>query len=100
MSRRSGRRHSEGVSKGKNSTVAAEQEDVLAELLDILAGGSSHWYTLNGEPFAKTSLCKMLGFYNESDYHALLISKKLAAYHFSIFHLSTLSFSLFSVTSN
>ena len=62
MSRRSSHRHSEGASKRLDSTVAAEQEDVLAELLGLLAGGSSHWYTLNGDPFAKTSLCKMLGF--------------------------------------
>ena len=80
MSRRSSHRHSEGASKRLDSTVAAEQEDVLAELLGLLTGGSSHWYTLNGDPFAKTSLCKMLGFYNESDYHAFLVSKKLAAY--------------------
>ena len=80
MSRRSSGMHSEGGSKEKNNTVAAEQDDVLAELLGLLAGGSSHWYTLNGDPFAKTSLCKMLGFYNECDYHAFLVSKKLAAY--------------------
>ena len=73
-------RHSQGASKGIDSTDIADEDDVLAEILGILAGRSSHWYTLNGDLFAKISLCKMLGFYNESDYHSFVVSKKLAAY--------------------
>ena len=42
MSHRSSHMHSEGASKGRDNIVAAEEEDVLAELLGILAGGSSH----------------------------------------------------------
>ena len=57
-----------------------EEEDVLAELLGILAQGPLQWYTLNGDTSTQVSLSRVLGFFSETDYYAFLVHKNLAAY--------------------
>ena len=66
---------------GASARLTVEgEEDALVDLLGILAQGSSQWYTLNGDTSTKVSLCRVLGFFSEADYHALLVSKNLASY--------------------
>ena len=60
--------------------MVEEEEDALANLLGVLAQGPSQWYTLNGDTSTKAFLCRVPGFFSEADYHALLVSKKLASY--------------------
>ena len=57
-----------------------EEEDALADLLGVLAQGPSQWYTLNGDTSTRVSLCRVLGFFSEADYHAFLVSKNLASF--------------------
>ena len=66
---------------GASARLTVEgEEDALADLLGVLAQGPSQWYTLNGDTSTKVSLCRVLGFFSEADYHALLVSKNLASY--------------------
>ena len=60
--------------------MVEEEDDALADLLGVLAQGQSQRYTLNGNTSTKVSLCRVLGFFSEADYHALLVSKQLASY--------------------
>ena len=60
-----------------------EGEDVLVELLGILVQGPSQWYTLNGDTSTQVSLCRVLGFFSETDYYAFLVHKNLAEYRFN-----------------
>ena len=64
---------------GAFTRLKVEEEDALADLLGVLAQGPSQWYTLNGDTSTKVSLCRVLGFFSEADYHALLVSKNLAS---------------------
>ena len=81
MERRSTRRSNSRIPGSSRASQKSEEgEDVLAELLGILARGKSQWYTLNGNTNTTVSLCKVLGFYSEMDYYGLLVSKNLAAY--------------------
>ena len=57
-----------------------EKEDALADLLGVLAQGPSQLYTLNSDTSTKASLYRVLDFFSEADYHALLVSRKLASY--------------------
>ena len=51
-----------------------EEEDALVDLLGVLAQGQSQRYTLNGNTSTKVSLCRVLGFFSETDYHAFLVT--------------------------
>lgn len=55
----------------------------MAELFSILAQGSSHWFSINGDTSCEISLCRLLGFLSPMDYYAFLVSKGLAAYEFN-----------------
>ena len=65
---------------GMRSLPTEKEENVLAELLLILAKGSSHCFIINGDPSIHISLCKMLGFFLVMDYCAYLVSRNLSVY--------------------
>ena len=63
-------RGSSGRLPGASARLMVEEEDDDT----VLAQGRSQWYTLNSDTLTKVSLCRVLGFFSETDYHAFLVT--------------------------
>ena len=83
MSQRSSRRNKCEASSLLANKNGPEEDDVLAELLSVLAEGTSHYYCINVNIPVKICLSEMLGFRSKADFLALLVSRKLATYEFN-----------------
>ena len=53
---------------------------LLLVLLRFTAQSDAHWFTINGETSRENSLCRRLGFYDQTDYYAFLVTGGLAEY--------------------
>jgi len=60
-------------------STSRTQEHLLL-LLVYLAHYGAHWFTINGDTSNKLSLCRRLGFCNETDYYAFLVYGGLVGY--------------------
>ena len=57
-------------------------QDLLATLLHHLSKSPSRWYTINGNTTTKISLTQRLGFFDELDYYAFLVTAGLSGYDY------------------
>ena len=57
-----------------------EKAGELADVLDKLTSGKSHWYTINGVASMDLLLCRQLGFFSWMNLYAFLFTKGLPAY--------------------
>ena len=57
-------------------------QDLLATLLHHLSKSPSWWYTINDNTTTEISLAQRLGFFDEIDYYAFLVTAGLAGYDY------------------
>ena len=66
------------IFESKNSTHTVQQ--LILPLLSHVSDGASFWYIINGDTKVEYSLCRLLGFFAEQQYHAFLVAAGLAGY--------------------
>ena len=66
------------IFESENSTHTVRQ--LLLALLSHVSDGASFWYIINGDTKVEYSLCCLLGFFAEQQYHAFLVAAGLAGY--------------------
>ena len=64
----------------QTSTSKSCAQEHLLILLVFLAQYGASWFTINGDTSNECSLCRRLGFCNETDYYAFLVHGGLAGY--------------------
>ena len=64
----------------QTSTSKSCVQEHLLVLLVFLAQCGASWFTINGDTSNEFSLCRRLGFCNETDYYAFLVHGGLAGY--------------------